>query len=804
METSMHAPHGGYRPARRSALITAVCGIACVAGPGAAQPGLAQDAAASTSMLDEVIVTARKREEKLQDIPLSITAVSSKAIQDQGVSDLRDIVALTPGLSLSEFGSGTLNSPVIRGLSQLTGGQFAENNVAVFYNGVYIQNNNLVDASFLDIERVEVIKGPVSALYGRNAYAGVINYVTQRPANELEGAVRLIGGEDGRRAISGTVSGPLVGDTLTARLGARYDSSDGTWKDPVNGVGFDGGERTAVQGAVEFKPSETFNVLGTVFYAKDELDQPARAFLVGNCGAAAGAFQPAICGALPDYSDSTVIRSSKPGFPLFGNKRELLLATAEIKLQLGPIDIKSLTSYGDNSFFQNRDQDATGVGFPFALVGTPAGTASLSTYTSATSHDHSFSQELRGSFDATDRLRISLGGFYNTYAANTDSTLTVDASPVPAGRNPLILFPIGSTRDGSRSPFIQFVRLEDEESSVFAVVDFQATDQLTLSAEARRSRQKKSQNQSGSFLSLPATDPDGANGIGGSWNFWSYRATAGYETASDVLLYASVAKGNKAGGFNSGSTIPAADVQYDPEENLTYEAGIKTAVFGGRALVNVAAFYSTLTGLQLFGFSATGLGSVITNGGDADAYGFEASLSTRVTDGVELGAGVAYSKPTFKSGSFLNSSASVGQCRNIPACAGRVVTDSLGRTRLDLNGLSLPRQSEWQFSLVADVVRPLTERFDWTLRGNYKYQSKQYTTTPPTNIGYVGDRNTLNLRAGIARGEIWSLEAFVDNALDDGTPLNFGSGLNAANVTFPLAVVYGSQRSFGVEANLRF
>jgi iron complex outermembrane receptor protein len=799
MEHSKHTFTVGLGAVRRCAAWTAACAISLGAGSGAAQDG-----ASPTPTLAEVVVTARKREEKLQDIPLSITAVSAKAIQNQGVSDLRDVVALTPGLSLSEFGSGTLNSPIIRGLSQLTGGQFAENNVAVFYNGVYIQNNNLVDASFLDVERIEVVKGPVSALYGRNAYAGVINYVTKRPTDEFEGAAQVIGGEYGRRAVSGTLSGPLIGEVLTARLGARYDASDGSWKDPTNGIGFDGGERTAVQGALEFSPSESFNVLATVFLAKDELDQPARAFLVGNCGAAPGAFQPAICGALPDYSDSTVIRSSKPSFPLFGNKRELLLATAEVKWVVGRVDIKSLTSYGDTSFFQNRDQDGTGIGFPFTLAGAPAGSVNLSTYTSAASDDHSFSQELRASFDATEKLRISLGGFYNSYAANTNSTLTVDASPVPAGRNVIIAFPIGSTRDGSRSPFIQYVRLEDEESSVFAVADFEASDALTLSVEARRSRQEKSQNQSGSFLSLPAADPDGPNGIGGSWNFWSYRATASYTMESGALFYLSAAQGNKAGGFNSGSTIPAADVQYDPEENLTYEAGFKTSILGGRALVDVAAFYSTLSGLQLFGFSATGLGSVITNGGDADAYGFEAALSTRVTEGVELGAGVAYTNPTFKSGSFLNSSASVAQCRAIAACAPRVVTDTLGRARLDLSGLALPRQSEWQFNLVADVVRPLTERFDWTLRGNYKYQSNQYTTTPPTNVGYIGDRNTLNLRAGVARGDAWSIEAFVDNALDDGTPLNFGSGLNAADVTFPLATAYGARRAFGVEANVRF
>ena len=765
---------------------------------------LAQESSATASLLDEVIVTARKREESLQDTPLSITAITSREIQNQGVSDLRDIVALTPGLTISEFGSGTLNAPVIRGLSQLTGGQFAENNVSVFYNGVYIQNNNLVDATFLDIERIEVVKGPVSALYGRNAYAGVINYVTKKPSAEFEGSARLIGGEYGRRAVSGTISGPISGDVFKARLGGRYDSSDGSWGDPVTNVRFDGGERKAVQGALEITPSNSLNILITGFYADDKLDQPARVSVTGNCGATAAAFQPTLCGEVGDYTSSSVSRSSKPSFALYGNKRKLLLGSGEVTFSLGPVDIKSLTSYSSNSFYQNRDTDGTGVGFPYSLAGTPAGTVNLSSYTYSTSDDASFSQELRAAFNATDKLRVSLGGFYNRWHADNDFTLTVATGAVPAGRTAIIAFPIGSTPDGSPSPFIQRTHLEDDEYSGFTVLDYAATDELTLSAEARRSRQTKLANQTGTFLRLPATDPDGPNGIERSWNFWSYRFTGDYKITPDTMIYVSAAKGNKAGGFNSGSAIPVDSVQYDPEQNKTYEAGVKTRILGGRAALDVTAFYSTLSGLQLFGFQASGIGSVITNGGDATAYGFEASIGAKVATGVNVSAGLAYTNPTFDSGSLLNSSASVGQCRNIPACASRVVTDSTGRVALDLGGFKLPRQSQWQYSAVLDVVRPLTERFDWTLRGNYKYQSKQYSTTPPTNVGYIGDRNTLNLRAGIASGDIWNVEVFVDNALDDATALNFGSSLNPANASSPLQIVYGQKRTVGVEASIRF
>jgi iron complex outermembrane recepter protein len=768
--------------------------LGAIALAGAAGVSFAQQSGPESGGLDEIVVTARKREESLLETPLSITAITSQDIDRQGVSDLRDIVALTPGLSISEFGAGTLNVPVIRGLSQLTGGAFAENNVSVFYNGVYIQNSNMVDATFLDIERIEIVKGPVSSLYGRNAYAGVINYVTKRASDELDGSARLIVGEYGRQAASGTISGPL-GATVKARLGARYDESDGSWRDPSSGVRFDGGVRQAVQGSLEFEPSDRFSAVASIFYADDDLDQAARQGVLGNCGGAPGAFQPAICGQIPDYGSSTVIRSSNPPYELFGNRRELMLSTLTLNATFGPVELKSLTSYADTSYATTRDQDATGVGVPFALVGTPAGTVNLSTYTRFTADSRAFSQELRASFDVGERVRLSLGGFYNDWSGDTTTNLTVDGRNVPGGRTPLIIFPIGSTPDGSPTPFVQLLLLEDEEYSGFAVADFDATDALSFSLEARRSNQRKLQNQSGGILRTPAVDPDGPTGIGGSWSFWSYRASGQYQLTPDMMVYASAARGSKAGGFNSGTGIPAADLQYDPEENDTYEIGLRSQLLDGRATAELTAFYSLLSGLHLFNFNATGVGSIINNGGDATAKGFEASIAARVATGVTLTAGVAYTDPRFDSGSSTNSTASIAQCRVIAACSGRVRTDG---------GLLLPRQSQWQYTTTADVVRPLTAGLDWTLRGAYKYQSKQYATTPPTNVGWVGDANRLNLRAGIAKADSWSLEAYVDNALDDGTALNFGSDLNAANATFPLAIVYAAKRSFGLEFNYNF
>ena len=795
----------------RLMLSTACAMLALPASAQMATAGSGDAAEAMPETFGTIIVTARKREESLQTVPLSVTALSSETIAEQGVDNVRDIVNLTPGLSLSEFGSGTLNVPVVRGLTNLTGSAFAENNVSVFYNGVYIQNSNLIDATFLDVERIEVIKGPVSSLYGRNAYAGVINYVVARPSDSFTADATGMLGTRGRGALEARISGPVAGDTLKASLAARYETSGGSYDDPINGIDFGGFEKLAFQGVLEFEPTDTLNVMATLFYADDRFDQPMRALSTlgsnfigeGNCGNAPGAFQTTICGKSPDADDSTVSRSSDPAFSLFGNDREMLFGTLEAQLDLGRLQLKSLTSFSDTSYFQRRDQDGTGVGFAFNLVGTPAGTVNLSSYVIQVSDDNSFQQELRATYEATDWLTLTLGGFYNKYEADQDFGFLIDPTPIPAGRdvvNPLVDFLDPQTGAYTTS---QITIFEDEELSAFGMVEIDVTPEFSISAEGRWSEQTKLQDQQSQTFKGTFNDPDGPGGIDGSWEFWSYRFSANYQATPDTLLYASVARGNKAGGFNPGSLDPV-DLQFDPETNVTYEVGLKTALLGGLGLFDLAVFYADLEDLQLRSITVDGLRTAIRNAGAAKAYGFEASLSAQVTDGVQVGLGLAYANPTFKDGSFINSGQTRRECENIPGCGSRVQTiPGSAIIGTELGGLSLPRQSDWQLNALFSIQRPLTGTLDWTLRGNYAFESKQYSAFPPVNASYVGSRHTANLRGGIAT-EQYSVELFVDNLTDDGTPLNFGSQFNPSTFQTPLGIVYPDKRTFGIEATVKF
>ena len=179
------------------------------AGALAGQAGFAQSESASAGpALEEIVVTARKREESLQEVPVAITAFSSEQLTKRGIVEREDLALSTPGLAFEDYSSSFSAAPVMRGLTQINVSSEVQN-VATFVDGVYIQRNYAVDISLADVSRVEVVKGPQSALYGQNAFAGAINYVLNRPGEEFSGDAEVTAGSDGRLDYKPAVGGPL-------------------------------------------------------------------------------------------------------------------------------------------------------------------------------------------------------------------------------------------------------------------------------------------------------------------------------------------------------------------------------------------------------------------------------------------------------------------------------------------------------------------------------------------------------------------------------------------------------------------
>lgn len=763
------------------------------AGGGAAEP-----------QLGEVVVTARMRAENLQEVPLSITALSGEQLQRANVQSLRDVANLTPGLTLQGDDSEREQRPTIRGLS-FDGTYGDESNVATFLDGIYLSNPNAVSLGILDFERIEVVKGPVSALYGRNAFSGAINYVSRQPTDARELRVELTAGSRDRYKALASVSGPIVENVLAARLTAGYDTYDGSYADKVTGTKLGGFEKKNADVALRYTPTERIAVTAGFYYGDDSFDMPPLVRLPRNCAPGPAGFT-AFCGEVPDGNDlpGPQAPGNVPDYAA-GNARDVRGARAKASFDLDALKVDLLAGWFDADVHNFAELNALRDGLPYRLVPGP-GTVNLSTYLGNVVNTSDTSWEIRLSSDDDQRLRWATGGFFFRSSQLLQANVSVNAGPIPAGQRivcPANLACLWSTPDGSPSGDRTAGTGHTEQTSIFGSLEYDLTDRLTLSAEARRTKEQKDSNI-GSIAGAPGVDPDGPAGKDETWWFTTPRFTVNFRFTDDVMVYGSAAKGVKAGGFNQRASIPS-EVGYDPETNWTYEIGAKSGLFDGRVRANLALFYIDWKGLQVQGPSENPneLGFVTKNFGSVRATGGEFELAMKVAPGATLNLGLAYTNPEFQEDAF--DFAGVLTCSRIPSCATRIVTVATPqgpRQTVSLEGLQRRRSSEWQGLAKFDMSRALTGEWEWFGNATYSYTSKQYQAL--ANYNWIGARNLLGVRAGVQRGE-HRLMAWVENALDDRTPLSGGLGnieLNALVLT-PLATL-PDKRRFGITLATRF
>ncbi len=251
---------------------------ALAVGATGSPPSLAQQV-----QLEEIIVTARKRDENLQEVPVAVTAFSSRDLDRLGIASMGDIAAYTPGLSFEDYG-GALEAPVIRGQNQVRLNNPVQN-VSTFLDGVYLQRSYMIDVGVVSLDRIEVVKGPQSATYGQNSFGGAINYVTKKPTADFEADVSVSIGSDDLFGGKATFSGPIVSDKLLGLVTFGKESFDGTWEnshpladDNIN-PGTDGNlggyDNQTIAGALRFLPTDSVTV--DLAYYRNEINQESRA-----------------------------------------------------------------------------------------------------------------------------------------------------------------------------------------------------------------------------------------------------------------------------------------------------------------------------------------------------------------------------------------------------------------------------------------------------------------------------------------------------------------------------------------------
>lgn len=542
---------------------------------------IAQDTSGADAAEDDtaIVVTARRIEERLQDVPISVSSISAQDLARQNLDDLGDIAEKTVGFAFETF-TGPLAQPVIRGQTNLRVTSPVQN-VATNLNGIYLQRGYFVDQGLLDLERVEVIKGPQSALYGRNAFAGAVNLVA-RGANvdrDLSGRVSATLGTDERYDVKGGIHIPIAPGTFAVFVGGGFSQFDGTWENThplanAKGVatkGNSGGYRkSAIQVGAQLKLGSSITLDGMYFHSQRDLEQnPAITLSTSGLTAPFNTLNASPTGVGAARQNRLWVGELTPTITLAPGETRLpgiVLDPRAFGLK-GPSDIyigkATYDSGGPISLQYTFGHTSAQIGargssprdplFSVVAFGTNFGLIFDSSGTD--SKFSSNSHEVRADYKS-DSINAFVG--VNFSKTKDDESNASESAPVNSleGPNPLALFPLGAGLPIPTALTFRrntYLRRTEDVFSAFGFINFKANDQLSVTLEGRFTEEKQRATdllapdiggQGAGFLAV--TPPTGTRKA----SFFTPRGSINYKLNDDSLLYASVARGYKSGGLN--------------------------------------------------------------------------------------------------------------------------------------------------------------------------------------------------------------------------------------------------------------
>jgi len=577
--------------------------------------------------LEEIIVMARKREQSIQDVSISITAFSGEEVQDLRIANAQELSWYTPGMYAT--GSKGDSDPLytIRGIG--LNDAFPNNSPTV---GLYLNEVNqpftpMMSTMLFDIERVEVLKGPQGTLYGRNTTGGAINIFTKRPGAELNGFARADYGNYNRFEFEGAIGGPFS-DTLGGRLAIyTIQQGEGWVYNAYNGQDIGEVDQTSVRGTLEYTPNEQVEVLFTGYYSEDNSDSSARehvgfldgAFSGSLCqGALEGRRDEGPCVSFLGYSDPypdryTVENSSIYGQGVDADNYGFSLAVA---WDLGGATLNSVTGYSNYDRVYTEDSDGT----PIIMIDTQQ-----------TTEIDVFSQELRLSNSTSSGFEWLLGAYFTHDEMFADFQQALDEH-------------VFLTRVAQN--FTQ----PTTAWALFGYTTVPVTDRVSLVGGLRYTNEKKDFDYFGYDLdpfgttNMPAFGvvpvPEYHDSI--SHNDWTGEFGVEFHVTEDTLVYGTIAKGFKSGGYKGAISFTLAELEpFDPETLYAYEIGIKSTSDDDTLRVNAAGYYYDWHDFQAF---VTEIRSgvpvlVLSNAGDAEVYGMEVDLTWQPIDGLQISGG---------------------------------------------------------------------------------------------------------------------------------------------------------------------
>lgn len=774
--------------------------------------------ALAVAQIEEITVTARKKEESLQDVPISVAVFGEEQLRQQGLDGDNDVADFTVNFNTLPQTGRDFDRPVIRGMASAP--SRGEANASYFIDGIFV-SGSIASATTSAMQRVEILRGPQSAQFGRATFSGAINYVTKNPTEELTGSITTKAGTHETYEVGGIVSGPIIEDKLLFLLSADWSKYGGEWTNHLKpGAAFNqpdsewllnppeegdstslGGEETTdLLAKVVWRPwtDGEFNFKYGYTHADDEMFSslvapggPAGVFATQNCWLAPPEFyaylaagntapypgeQPwwrtsggATCGKLdpkgwedriniPDYLNGVTLQDGRVAAavqPGLRKTQSRYLVEYQQKLS----DWLMTARYGLNNerYHQAYDLDHTEARAVFGL------------FNFDNERDRSdWSGELRIATPAEGPVHAEVGYYY------------YDAWVQPMQRS----IPGPGAVFGGTTGFVKGARSDTKNNAAFASVIWDITDLWELDLEGRYASETRTLQ--------------GGNGCDADETFYNFtpRASINFKPEPGLRFYVQVANGDKPGDFNSEffrggvsaefcrlAQVYTTDVVVQPEEQWTYEVGAKTRWLDNRLQANLALFlidWSEQSIFQTVNFGSydfpdfdnqeTLVTTILRNVGNSRNIGGELETIFQATDELTLIANYGYTHAKFQDG------------------FDSLLFDLTGNG--DVSGRWIPSAPEHNIVLGAVVTHPVRAGLDFTFRTDLAYESKRYTQ--PSNFNYIGSRTLVNLRAGV-QTDTWTVTGYVRNLMDDQTPV---AGLNFVNFGYG-AILPGTDGLFG-------
>lgn len=836
--------------------VTVVAGFVAL---GVAGDGLAQ--------VEEVIVSTRKRDENLQEVPIAVTAFSAEQAERLALNDVRDLSKLTPSLIFDQGVSPQDTRITIRGLAPIRGRQ----NVAVLQDGVDITSQSigtgggslLVNPRLFDIERVEIVKGPQNALYGRSAFNGAINYVMRRPTEDLQVRVFSDLGANGRAEIRGGISGPLIGDTLLGDFSAAAWTFDGFYRSPVTNGAIGSQQGTAYAGSLQWSPTDRLSVRLRGEVLNDEAGPTAYRQIFGTTtlsvpaaattppgpgllpvlspGIITTGVQNVFVGTLPNGNSQTVGASEDPrtGVDYPGTDRDITRLTLTADYDFGPAKLTYLGHVANAETFQFLD----------GLNSGSVSTEIIGAETQRTDDTDLQSHELRLTSSGDTRVSWVVGALlWQEEVNHIDGGFTCVNNTGLAPFNPCagLMAAVGTTQFSQRNP--DPWSRDTDHWSVYGLVDWEILDRLSVILEARYTSEESDYSgpirdtgggsrivaQPGSFLGyLPLIIPSqGTARASDDDAFFLPKATLQWQATDTAMYYLSWAMAAKPSGIaqvpaglGGFAVTPDGNVdssRFDREEMTVWELGAKTEWFDRRLVANGSLFFQDYTdkqvSVQVPTPDGTGLLARTANAAGAEVLGLEAELLWFATDFLQLRGSYTFLDTEFTdykertTGAANIAQASLNRPDNC--------TVALNPTScvLDLSGNELEYAPRHAATAGFTLQNELAGERTVFVEGDLVYQDDRYLDR--FNASSLDSYTTFDLRFGI-RGAKWSATFYADNLFDDDTIKTAASIINLRDIAVlggfngnppPTTVILPpsviailpDQRQFGLRASFRF